>query len=354
MLYFYKVYNFINNMCRLSLVLSYTLYFFTHFSQNNNLFENAQHLCPLQPLISTNQNASSVNSQFNINFDSLISCIDISKSSWYKFSTNDNGGDANLLINQINCTGDSNIVYQSKIQAVVFSYSINNGNSSIQIFEDCKESNNIINFNLDNLLPNKIYYLLINGFSEIDSLLVNATCSFQIHVSGSAVQPFFSAGHDLFVAPNSSFQLNAFGFGTPQWYPNTYMDSINSFNPNLSLNSTTEFLLTLTDSNFCVYKDMVKVYVEKPLIFYNTITPNNDGFNDNWIIENIDNYPHCRVNIYNRWGQEIFQSIGYSQHQRWDGTREGAPLPTGTYFYVLTSGSSINNQTFKGSITLLR
>ena len=341
-------------MCRLSFALSFTLYFVTHFSQNNNLFENAQYLCPLQPLMSTNQNASSVNSQFNINFDSLISCIDISKSSWYKFSTNDDGGDANLLINQINCSGDSNVVFQSKIHAVVFSYSINNGNSIIQILEDCKEDNDIINFYLDNLIPNKIYYLLINGFSEIDSLSVNATCSFQINISGPAVQPFFSAGDDLFVAPNSSFQLNAFGFGFPQWYPNTYMDSINSFNPNLSLNSTTEFLLTITDSNFCVYKDVVKVYVEKPLIFYNTITPNNDGINDYWIIENMDNYPHCRVNIYNRWGQEVFQSIGYSEYQRWDGTSKGTALPTGTYFYVVNSGSSINNQIYKGSITLLR
>ena len=341
-------------MCRLFLVLSYTLYFVTHFSQNNNLFENAQQLCPIQPVMFSNQNASSANSQTHINFDSLITCIDISKSTWYKFYTNNDGGDANLLINQINCTGDSNLSYQSKIQAVIFSYSINNNNSIFETLEDCKEDNDLINFNLINLLPNQIYYLLINGFSEIDSIALNATCSFEIQVSGSAVKPAFSAGDDLYVLPNSSFQLNAFGFGTPQWFPNTFMDSINSFIPNLSLNATTEFLLTVTDANSCVYKDIVKVYVEKPLIFYNTITPNNDGINDNWIIENMDNYPYCRVNIYNRWGQEIFQSIGYSEYQRWDGTRKGTPLPAGTYFYIVNSGSSINNQTFKGSITLLR
>ena len=341
-------------MCRLFLVLSYMLYSVTHFSQNNNLFENAHHLCYMQSFITTNQNANSVISQSNINLDSLISCIDISKSTWYKFSTNNVGGNANLLISQINCTGDSNLVYQSKVQAVVFSYSISDSNSSIQILEDCKEDDNLINFNLINLLPNKTYYLLINGFSEIDSLAVNATCSFEIKVSGPAVQPAFSAGDDLYVLPNSNFQLNAYGFGIPQWFPNTAMDSNNSFNPNLSLNSTTEFLLTVTDSNSCIYKDIVKVYVEKQLIFYNTITPNNDGINDNWIIENMDNYPYCRVNIYNRWGQEIFQSIGYSQHQRWDGTRKGTPLPAGTYFYIVNSGSTINSQTFKGSITLLR
>ena len=340
-------------MNRLFLALLYTLHFITSFSQNNNLFENAKYLCSMQSFSTTNQNANSINTQTNINFDSLISCIDISKSTWYKFSTNSDGGEASLIINQINCLGDSNLLYQSKLQAVVFSYSVNN-NSNIHIIDDCQEGGDLINFNLKNLLPNHFYYLMINGFSEIDSLAVNATCAFDIQVSGPAVQPAFSAGEDLHVAPNSMFQLNAFGFGIPHWFPNNFMDSINSFNPNLSLNSTTEFLLTLTDSNYCVYKDVVKVYIENPLIFYNTITPNNDGINDTWVIENVENYPFCSVNIYNRWGQEIFKSIGYSEDQRWDGTDRGNPLPVGTYFYMVRSGSSINNQTFKGSITLLR
>ena len=346
--------NFINNMCRLFLVLSYTLYFVTYSSQNNNLFENAQNLCPMQLVSTTNQNTNSVNSQSNINFDSLITCVDISKSAWYKFSTNQNGGDANLVINGINCTGDSNLIYQSSIQAVLFSYSVVDNNPIIQILGDCIEDNEIINFNLTNLYANHFYYLLVNGFSDIDSINVSSTCTFQIQVSGPAVKPIFSAGEDLYVTPNTTFQLNAFGFGNPEWYPNTLMDSIYSFTPNISLNTTTEFLLTITDTNSCVYKDVVKVYVENPLIFYNTITPNSDGINDNWIIENIQDYPFCRINIYNRWGQEIFQSIGYSENQRWDGTISGNPLPVGTYFYIVSLGSAINNQTFKGSITLLR
>ena len=341
-------------MHRLFLLLLCTLHCINFFSQNNNLIENAHHLCYMQPFNASNQNANSVNSQTNINFDSLITCIDISKSSWYKFSTNNDGGDANLLINYINCTGDSNIVHQSKIQAVIFSYSINSNNSSIQILGDCKEGNNLINFNLTNLLPNHSYFLLINGFSEIDTIVVNSTCSFEIQVSGSAIQPAFSAGEDLYIAPYTNFQLNSFGFGIPHWFPNIYMDSISSFTPNLSLNSTTEFLLTVSDSNSCIYNDKVKVYVESPLIFYNTITPNNDGLNDNWIIDNIENYPFCRVHVYNRLGQEVFQSIGYSEYQRWDGTINGNLLPVGTYFYIVSSGSPINNQTFNGSITLLR
>ena len=111
------------------------LYSVTHFSQNNNLFENAHHLCYMQSFITTNQNANSVSSQSNINLDSLISCIDISKSTWYKFSTNNVGGNADLLISQINCTGDSNLVYQNKVQAVVFSYSISDSTSVFKLLK---------------------------------------------------------------------------------------------------------------------------------------------------------------------------------------------------------------------------
>lgn len=341
---------------RLFIVLLINPFFITTFSQDpeNNLFENAQHLCYMQALSSSNQNANSTNTQYNINFDSLIPCLAISKSTWYRFSTNSIGGNANLLINQINCISDSNFSYQNKIQAVVFSYTNVNNNPNIQIFDDCISSNNFISFNFSKLLPNHFYYLLINGFSAIDSIQLNSTCSFQLQVSGPAIQPEFSAGEDIYVNPQINFQLNAFGFGNPYWFPNNLMDSIYSFTPNLSLNSTTEFLLTITDSNNCIYKDLVKVFVENPLIFYNTITPNNDGINDNWVIENVENYPFSRVDIYNRWGQQIFQSIGYSESQRWDGTLEGNPLPVGTYFYIVNTGSQINNQTFKGSITLLK
>ena len=139
-----------------------------------------------------------------------------------------------------------------------------NNNPNIQIFDDCISSNNFISFNISKLLPNHFYYLLINGFSAIDSIELNSTCSFQLQVSGPAIQPEFSAGEDIYVNPQINFQLNAFGFGNPYWFPNNLMDSIYSFSPNLSLNSTTEFLLTITDSNNCIYKDLVKNHPAGP------------------------------------------------------------------------------------------
>ena len=65
----------------------------------------------------------------------------------------------------------------------------------------------------------------------------------------------------------------------------------------------------------------------------NAFTPNGDGFNDLWNIKSIDAYPQCLVSVYNRYGSLIYQSRGYARS--WDGTYNGSPLPTGTYYYII-------------------
>jgi len=63
------------------------------------------------------------------------------------------------------------------------------------------------------------------------------------------------------------------------------------------------------------------------------ITPNANGLNDDWRIENIEFYPTCQVEIFNRWGMQVFSSTGYPVN--WDGTYYGKDLPMGTYYYVI-------------------
>ncbi len=73
----------------------------------------------------------------------------------------------------------------------------------------------------------------------------------------------------------------------------------------------------------------------------NTFTPNGDGINDTWNIKNIDAYPNCSVEIYNRYGENVYSSIGYGTP--WSGTYRGAALPSGTYYYMinLKNGSKV-------------
>tara|TARA_Y100000385_G_scaffold103944_1_gene107540 strand:+ start:94 stop:1131 length:1038 start_codon:yes stop_codon:yes gene_type:complete len=343
--------------------IKFLILFFINFFWNtilfsqvgaNNFFENAHHICYKQPLTSNNNFSNSSHSISNYNFDSLINCINLDNSSWYKFSTNSSGGSVDVLINQIACSGDSNFLFQNSIEVVFVHADLNLSTEYFQIIDHCYTLNSSLYVTLQNLLPEKDYYILIDGYNSLDSALISTTCSYQIEISGLGAKPNIDAGDDIFVFPGSKIQLQGSGIGSPFWYPSFFLDSATSFSPFFTATLTTELLLTVSDSNGCEYQDIVKVYVEPPLVFYNTITPNNDGKNDFWTIKNIENYPFCRVEIYNKWGQQVYQNIGYNNTQKWDGSSNGKSLPSGTYFYIVDNGSEINSEIFKGTINLLR
>jgi gliding motility-associated-like protein len=68
--------------------------------------------------------------------------------------------------------------------------------------------------------------------------------------------------------------------------------------------------------------------------FPNTITPNNDGVNDQFEISCNEEYPNADIRIYDRWGAEVYRSIGHYDN-KWNAyNQQGAQVPDGTYFYL--------------------
>ncbi|AWO00380.1 hypothetical protein DLD77_00990 [Chitinophaga alhagiae] len=71
------------------------------------------------------------------------------------------------------------------------------------------------------------------------------------------------------------------------------------------------------------------------------ISPNGDGKNDVWIIENIEKYSRNEVVIVNRWGGTIFKTSNYHNTNNHFsglaniGSGTGKELPDGSYFYIL-------------------
>ena len=90
---------------------------------------------------------------------------------------------------------------------------------------------------------------------------------------------------------------------------------------------------------------------EPMLRIANTITPNGDGDNDTFYIENITRYPDNHLTIFNRWGRVIYETNGYKN--QWSGTHNGKEVPLGTYYYVLNLNDE-GKQIFKGSVSVLR
>jgi len=90
-------------------------------------------------------------------------------------------------------------------------------------------------------------------------------------------------------------------------------------------------------------------------------SPDGDGINEYWHIENINYYPENMVTIYNRWGDAVFKIENYnngSEVFRGDAnlkTKMGAgQLPSGTYFFhIEIEGETILKKT-KGYVVIKR
>ena len=118
--------------------------------------------------------------------------------------------------------------------------------------------------------------------------------------------------------------------------------------------TTTTYTLTGTDANGCTAVDsmVVTVLFDFNVTISNIMTPNGDGFNDRWVIQNIENYPDTKVLVVNREGQEVFSSDSYDNN--WDGTssKSATGLPDGTYYYIIQFKDS--DKIYKGAITILK
>jgi gliding motility-associated-like protein len=82
----------------------------------------------------------------------------------------------------------------------------------------------------------------------------------------------------------------------------------------------------------------------------NVFTPNGDGYNDQWEIPGLKQYSHCVVDIFNRYGQVVFHSTGYSKP--WDGKIKGRAVPGGTYYFVIRISKLLS--TLTGFVDILR
>ncbi len=86
---------------------------------------------------------------------------------------------------------------------------------------------------------------------------------------------------------------------------------------------------------------------------YNSFTPNGDGKNEKWKIENLDKMEKVSIQIVDRLGNLVFKSDNPNQVE-WDGKLHGKPVPTGIYWYNLLWYDSViqKNEQRQGWILL--
>lgn len=141
--------------------------------------------------------------------------------------------------------------------------------------------------------------------------------------------------------------------------PYSYVWNTGATTATLTQISADVYSLTVTDANNCTGSDTIIVRVDSvnlgecdTLVIYDVFSPNGDGTNDTWIIDGLESYPNNELQIFNRWGNLVFEALPYMNN--WNGfSQKDEALPTATYYYILKLHDA-NETVHSGSVTLVR
>ncbi|MBO4804985.1 MAG: gliding motility-associated C-terminal domain-containing protein, partial [Paludibacteraceae bacterium] len=213
-----------------------------------------------------------------------------------------------------------------------------------------------------------------------------ASCSYRVEVRDTITSYFVECPDDLsFMASSDTAQLNII-LDLPRLDKTCRKDTIlmtlsddekgELFSDTISVKSNPDWLpISLTPGDYSVYWQLLHngdvvddcessvkigvrtisgIFVKDVQIHNYLLSPNGDGKNEFFVIEEIGNFPRNELVVFNQWGSIVYQKKNYDNS--WSGrsnsnrTLQTGLLPMGTYFYVLLSEGK---KVYSGYIELL-
>lgn len=119
------------------------------------------------------------------------------------------------------------------------------------------------------------------------------------------------------------------------------------FTDTLGCRNTFEYTLSLNTQQTSIQLN----HTEIPNVFSPAKA---DGFNDVFLFP-FSNYDAFDLQVFNRWGQPVFNFSGTDELIQWDGKKEGQILPGGTYFYKLSLSACNSDEArnYEGTVLLM-
>ena len=230
----------------------------------------------------------------------------------------------NVNKNNILCYGDStgNILLYTTGGIPNYSYLWNNGLTDSSLY---------------NLLPNTYSVTVSDANNCNKNLTIEITQPSAINISGTVDNI------------NASINTTVNG-GTPGY---SYLWSNSETTPNLSNVINGNYILTVTDSNGCSKAKEFEILVNLKIPL--AITPNSDGFNDTWRIQGLESYTKVDIQIFNRWGNEVYKFNGSGAQYNsnpWNGKYKNKELPVASYVYIINLYN--NAKPLSGTILIKR
>lgn len=135
-----------------------------------------------------------------------------------------------------------------------------------------------------------------------------------------------------------------------QWSPGTGLNDAGVASPYTSPAQDMIYTLTVRSDKGCETSDQVNVKLLLKPVIPNIFSPNGDGINDRWVIEHLESYPGCIIQLFNRYGQQVLKMVNYTT--AWDGKINGKDAPVGTYYYIIDPRNG--RQPMTGYVDIIR
>ena len=271
------------------------------------------------------------------------------QSHFYSFHTNEIGGlGAALTLTPGDCT-DFLGPNEFTIMLTQIAEGADPCSPASYIDPTCASDSEPFTFQVNNLAADADYLVIVTS----NHSALYGPCVYEIDLEGDAVD-LVAGTNPVIVTLGESSNLSVLGAdsNTPvNWTNSEFLDDSSSRNPVATPDGTITFQVSGTVAG-CFVTDLVTLTVGAPITIYNTFTPNGDGINDTWVIKRIENFENAQVQVFDRWGQSIFKSVGYAQ--AWDGTFKGNKLPTAAYYYVIELNSlEVSIPPFTGIVSIV-
>ena len=176
----------------------------------------------------------------------------------------------------------------------------------------------------------------VPGTYWVDITVGNCTIRDSINVSW---EPSVNLGRDALICYGETLMLDA-------THPNeSYRWSDNTTKATLTVSEPGTFWVQIPSTR-CPITDSIRVdFVDCPGLIPTVFTPNQDAFNETFVIEHVAGRG-WQLQVFNRWGKQVYSADNYRND--WDGQH----LSAGVYYYLLKNQPL--NRTYRGWVHLLR
>lgn len=183
---------------------------------------------------------------------------------------------------------------------------------------------------------------ITSGCTGSDTIIITLNATPQLTVS-----------NDTTVNAHSQLTLQASGADTYLWLPNKWLSNDTASNPLASPQTPVTYTVIGTNTDGCSDTATVSININQGLMVPNSFSPNGDGLNDVFKIQNFGYQVIKEFHIFSRWGQLVFQTMDGTKG--WDGTFNGMPSDVGNYFYRIRIQSEDGSiRLYQGDLLLLR